>query len=161
MSTFRLTPNFTIGEFAVSRTHPQLVEPVPDALGPNVVRLAVFQMQPLREAIGRAVTINSGYRPRALNDALGGSPTSQHTNAEAVDWTCANLRRVFEDVMLGRVGWDSRHVGQVIFYPARNFVHSALPSTRYPRPTFCLHWPERGHTYRVMENVAELRRLVP
>jgi len=42
-------------------------------------------LQPIRDAWG-TVTINSGYRSLALNAAIGGSSSSQHTKGEAADF---------------------------------------------------------------------------
>jgi hypothetical protein len=39
----------------------------------------------VREIIGRPVIINSGFRCVKLNNAVGGSLTSQHLYAEAID----------------------------------------------------------------------------
>lgn len=42
-------------------------------------------LNPIREAYGKPITISSGYRCPALNKAVGGVATSQHTKGEAVD----------------------------------------------------------------------------
>ena len=42
-------------------------------------------LQPLRSAWGKPLAINSGYRCKALNMAVGGVPTSQHMKGEAAD----------------------------------------------------------------------------
>ena len=42
-------------------------------------------LQPLRDAVKRAVRISSGFRCQELNKAVGGVETSQHTNGEAAD----------------------------------------------------------------------------
>lgn len=42
-------------------------------------------IQPLRDAWGKPLAINSGYRCPEVNQAVGGVPTSQHTNGEAAD----------------------------------------------------------------------------
>lgn len=44
-------------------------------------------LDPLREWYGKPIKVNSGYRCEALNEAVGGSPTSQHKLYEAVDIT--------------------------------------------------------------------------
>lgn len=154
-ATFRLTPDFALGEFAVSESRPDLVEPVPDHLGPNVVRLAKDVLQPIRDRVGLPLRILSGYRSEALNEAIGGSETSQHRRAEAADFTTAGIGALFRDLMRG--GLDLP-IGQAVYYPAQVFVHIALPSQRYPSPTWCLHWPERGHRYRVLRGLPDLER---
>lgn len=156
---FRVSPNFTIGELAVSRTHPQLVEPVPDQFGDRAVRLITQVLQPVRDEDGRT-TINSGYRSELLNRALGGSSTSQHLRAEAADIVTTNVLQTFEGLMTGRIKVSPAHLGQAIYYPAQGFLHLALPSARYPRPSFHLHWPQRGHEYLQLRDVAQLRTLL-
>ena len=42
-------------------------------------------LDPLRKAYGNSFSITSGYRTKAVNDAVGGSSTSQHTKGEAAD----------------------------------------------------------------------------
>lgn len=44
-------------------------------------------LDPLREWYGKPIKINSGYRCEALNEAVGGSDTSQHRLGEAADIT--------------------------------------------------------------------------
>jgi len=44
----------------------------------RIKELAEKVFDPLREWVGGAVKINSGYRSAAVNKAIGGSPTSQH-----------------------------------------------------------------------------------
>ena len=44
-------------------------------------------LDPLREAWGGPIQVNSGYRCPALNKAVGGSPYSQHQRSEAADIT--------------------------------------------------------------------------
>lgn len=42
-------------------------------------------LDPLREALGRPVNINSGFRSEAVNKAVGGAASSQHRFGEAAD----------------------------------------------------------------------------
>lgn len=41
--------------------------------------------QPIREYFGKPIYVSSGYRSEALNNAIGGSPTSQHSKGQALD----------------------------------------------------------------------------
>lgn len=127
----RLTPHFALTEFAVSASHPSLVQPVPDALAGYCRLLAVLALQPAREALDAPLRITSGYRDAALNRAVGGSPTSQHLVAQAADVTTADPATLF--LWLCQTNPDG--IGQVIFYPAQRFVHVALVSARYPTYT--------------------------
>jgi len=44
-------------------------------------------LDPLREAWGGPIRVNSGYRCPELNKAVGGTPGSQHQRGEAADIT--------------------------------------------------------------------------
>ena len=73
-------------------------------------------LQPLRDAWGKPLYINSGYRCPELNREAGGVPTSQHVKGEAGDVACDN------PVELARLA-ASMHLpyDQMILYPT--FVH--------------------------------------
>ena len=50
-------------------------------------------LNPLREALGRPIYINSGFRTPELNEAIGGARNSQHIATDvyaAVDLDCKN-----------------------------------------------------------------------
>ena len=47
-------------------------------------------LDPLREAWGKPIRVNSGYRCPALNKAVGGAPASQHMRGEAADITAGS-----------------------------------------------------------------------
>ena len=53
----------------------------------NLIALVDNVLDPLREAWGKPIHVNSGYRCRALNKAVGGVPASQHMRGEAADIT--------------------------------------------------------------------------
>lgn len=56
-------------------------------------------LDPLREAWGKPITVNSGYRCPALNRAVGGTATSHHLRGMAADITTGNRadnRRLFQ-----------------------------------------------------------------
>lgn len=75
----QLTPNFRFGEFA-SRgqlpTDPQVVA--------RILKLAE-QLQVLRDELGKPITIISGWRSKAHNDAVGGAKASRHMLGDAAD----------------------------------------------------------------------------
>lgn len=158
-----IAPSFTLEEYAVSASHPDLVEPVPEHLIPVAVRHARALLQPIRDHVDRPVEILSGYRALALNSAVGGSRSSQHRAAEATDITLPGerqadaVRALFEDLVTGRLRIPC---GQVIYYPAQTFLHVALPSTRYPEPSFHVHWPTQGYVYRCVASAGDVVQLV-
>ena len=133
---FPITPNFRLSEFEVSQAQPELVEPVPDGCLPNVIKLAVTILQPLREKVG-PLRILSGYRAPALNRAVGGSDGSQHMQGQAADITARQMETHILFTQIQRDAYDLK-VGQVIYYPTENFVHVALQNAKYRTPTFFL-----------------------
>lgn len=81
-----LTPHFTLTELCAT-THKDLaktnLEEAKKIMG-RMYQLAGFAER-VREIIGKPLIINSGYRCVKLNNAVGGSLTSQHLYAEAID----------------------------------------------------------------------------
>lgn len=68
----------------------------------SVRELVLTVLQPLRDAWGAPLSINSGYRCPAVNKAVGGQPASQHLKGEAAD-VCPSSRRLDPSVSLERV----------------------------------------------------------
>lgn len=56
----------------------------------NLAALVDNVLDPLREAWGKPIYVNSGYRCPALNKAVGGVSTSQHLQGQAADITTGN-----------------------------------------------------------------------
>ncbi|MBQ6279096.1 MAG: peptidase M15 [Muribaculaceae bacterium] len=56
----------------------------------NLTALVDNVLDPLREAWGKPIRVNSGYRCQALNKAVGGVPASQHMRGEAADITAGS-----------------------------------------------------------------------
>ena len=51
----------------------------------NLRALCAAVLDPLREAIGQPVMVNSGYRGPKLNERVRGAPNSQHVEGKAAD----------------------------------------------------------------------------
>lgn len=86
----QLTDNFSLEELTRSVTAGNKgidnnPEPVHVA---NLRALAKSVLQPARDHINAPVQVNSGYRSRKLNKAIGGSKKSQHCRGEAADISC-------------------------------------------------------------------------
>lgn len=56
----------------------------------NIVALVENVLEPLREAWGGPLFINSGYRCKSLNELVGGVETSQHRRGQAADVGCTD-----------------------------------------------------------------------
>lgn len=88
----KLSNNFDLAEFVKSDTATRMgIDNTPAFQEvENIARLVVNVLQPLRNAYGKPITVNSGYRCQALNKAVGGSPTSSHMKGEAADITAGS-----------------------------------------------------------------------
>lgn len=84
-----LSENFQIRELLVSEIAAQRNIPnLPDAEQLlSLVRLCMHVLEPVRQRYGRPVIVTSGFRSAALNRAIGGSSTTQHSQGEAADFT--------------------------------------------------------------------------
>ncbi len=82
-----ITKNFTLEELVRSATASRLSipnTPSPSVLG-NLTQLCERILQPLRDAYGKPIVVNSGYRSPELNKAIGGAKNSQHMGGQAAD----------------------------------------------------------------------------
>ena len=79
-----MTPHFTLAE--LTRTDHRTLDNTPDPIAlANLQRLAEF-LERVREVLGgRAVMVNSAFRSKAVNDAVGSKDTSQHRLGCAAD----------------------------------------------------------------------------
>ena len=80
-----MTPHFTLAELTVTDHRTLDNTPDPIALA-NLQRLAEF-LERVREVLGgKPVMVNSAYRSKAVNDAVGSKDTSQHRLGLAADF---------------------------------------------------------------------------
>lgn len=82
----RLTPNFTLGELTfstISELRGLDNTPTPGEIA-RLRTLCQQILQPARDALG-ALSINSGFRSREVNEAVGGVPNSAHRLGYAAD----------------------------------------------------------------------------
>lgn len=92
---------FTYREFerSVTADNLRINNTIPDNLRGNIEALVDNILDPLREAWGRPITVNSGYRSPSLNKVVGGVATSTHQSGQAADITTGNIadnRRLYK-----------------------------------------------------------------
>jgi hypothetical protein len=83
----KLSKNLSLAEVTKSATAKRrgiANEPTIDHLE-SLKAVAENIFQPIREEFMCPIFISSGYRSEALNEAIGGSKTSQHSKGEALD----------------------------------------------------------------------------
>lgn len=119
MTMSKISKNFSWEEFTASDTAKRLG--IPNAITDwdvrnNVIALVENVLQPLRDAYGKPIKINSGYRCPELNKKVGGVATSQHMKGQAAD--CG----VDDSLALARLLLDlGLEFDQAIVYPT--FLH--------------------------------------
>lgn len=135
-----MKPYFTLYELFASNSQSEVLTVINDKnLSNNFVSI-LFILQELRDICGIPIVVNSLYRNMRHNEKVGGSSTSQHLTASAVDirpldGAVDNLLKAIEVVHL-----KGFPVGQVIRYD--NFVHIGLSCPRHP--SFKLYHYENG-----------------
>ena len=77
----KLTNNFSKSEFDCKSGEEMPLEVLEN------VKLLAIQLQKIREYVGKPIIINSAYRSKAHNKAIGGVKTSQHILGKAADIT--------------------------------------------------------------------------
>lgn len=115
----RISKNFRYSEFTKSDTATRLHiinEITTWEVRDNIKALVEDVLQPLRDAWGGPLFINSGYRCLDLNKAVGGVPTSQHVLGQAADVGCTDPYALAK--LVKRMKLD---VDQCILYP--DFLH--------------------------------------
>ena len=92
----KLSKNFALEEFIRSSTAERMgIDNVPkdEEVIKNLRNLCLEILQPLRDYVGAPVHINSGYRCKELNVAVGGVKNSQHCRGEAADIRIASPKQ--------------------------------------------------------------------
>ena len=93
-SKANLSEHFVLGEFTRSK-YPEVYNiPSHEAIA-NLKRLCVW-LEVLRERVGHAIVINSGYRSPQLNKKVGGAPTSNHLTGCAADIRTSGFKQAIE-----------------------------------------------------------------
>ena len=81
-----LSLHFTLAELTASNKARQLGidNTAPPEIVPRLVRTAEM-LERIRDTLGVPVTVTSGYRGQAVNRAVGGVTSSDHTQGHAAD----------------------------------------------------------------------------
>lgn len=114
-----LSKNFDWKEFEKSDTASRLhiVNVINDwEVRDNIKALVEDVLQPLRDKWGGPLFINSGYRSKELNEAVGGVEASQHRKGQAADVGVTDPYALAKLVKRMKLDFD-----QCIVYP--DFLH--------------------------------------
>ncbi len=120
-----LSKNFSLDELTVTSTSASN-QPI-GIHKEKLLYLCQYLLQPIRDEFGR-VDINSGYRSKGVNLAIGGSKTSQHCKGEAADIRTPDLWEVYLWIL------DNLSFGQCIYEEkgAAKWIHISLPRMDKP-----------------------------
>jgi hypothetical protein len=119
-----LTPHFTLEELTHT-DHREFDNTPNDAELANLVRLADFLEQVKAVLGGKPIMINSAFRCKQVNDAVGSKDTSQHRIGCAADIRVPSMTpdQVVKAIIASGIGYD-----QVIREFDR-WTHISIPNT--------------------------------
>lgn len=125
-----MTPHFTLAELTYT-DHRQFDNTPNEKELVNLKRLALF-LETVKDALdGRPIIINSGFRSKQVNDAVGSKDTSQHRLGCAVDIRVPGLTpdQVVRAVIAANLPYDQ------IIREFDRWTHISIPNepARAPR----------------------------
>jgi hypothetical protein len=127
-----LSPNFSLAELTASETADRLnIDNTPNASEmANLIRLAVFLEEVKTVLGGKPIMINSGFRCKRVNDAVGSKDTSQHRLGCAADIRVPNMTpdEVVKAVIASGIGYDQ------IIREFDRWTHISIPSVAGDNP---------------------------
>ena len=137
----QLSPHFTLEELSVTNTG---IDNTPTAAQLTVLKATAAKLEEVRTLLGnKPITVNSAFRNKAVNEAVGGVPNSAHALGHAVDFTCAAFGTPYE--ICKKIAASSIKFDQLI-HERRAWVHLSFDSTRNRRQLLTL--PVSGSTYQ-------------
>jgi uncharacterized protein YcbK (DUF882 family) len=125
----QLSEHFSLDE--LTHTDHRMFDNTPNASEmANLVRLATFLEEVKTVLGGKPVMINSAFRSKQVNDAVGSKDTSQHRNGCAADIRVPSMTpdEVVKAIIASGIGYD-----QVIREFDR-WVHISIPSVAGTNP---------------------------
>ena len=124
-----LTPNFTLEELTITE-HRQFDNTPNEAEKANLKRLAAFLEEVKTLLGGKPIMVNSAFRSKQVNDAVGSKDTSQHRIGCAADIRVPSMTpdQVVRAVIASKLGYD-----QVIREFDR-WTHISVPNTPDAKP---------------------------
>lgn len=102
-------------------------------------------IQSVRDRLGYPITINSAYRCKIVNDAVGSKDTSQHLQGLAVDFVCPKFGTPYEIVKyLHSIGFVADQV-----FCEGSWVHlSKVPEEKENRMMYGTYLPDENGVRR-------------
>jgi putative chitinase len=124
-----MTPHFTLAE--LTRTDHRKLDNTPNAVQlANLKRLAEF-LETVKTALGgKPVMINSAFRSKAVNDAVGSKDSSQHRLGCAADFRVPGMTpdAVVRAIIAAKLPFDQ------IIREFDSWTHISIPTTPASTP---------------------------
>lgn len=124
-----LTPNFTLEELTHT-DHREFDNTPNDAELANLTRLADFLEQVKVVLGGKPIMVNSAFRCKQVNDAVGSKDTSQHRIGCAADIRVPSMTpdQVVKAIIAAGIGYDQ------VIREFDSWTHISIPNTEDTAP---------------------------
>ena len=126
-----LSPNFTLEELTVSEIAARKgLDNTPNATETaNLVRVAEL-LEQVRSLLGKPILINSAFRSKPVNDAVGSRDTSQHRLGCAADIRVPGLtpKQVVQACIDAKLPFDQ------VIEEFDSWTHISVPNTKEQQP---------------------------
>lgn len=125
----KLSPNFTLEE--LTHTDHRQFDNTPNATEiANLTRLAALLEQVRTEIGNKPIMVNSAFRSKQVNDAVGSKDTSQHRIGCAADIRVPGMMpdEVVKKVIASDIGYDQ------IIREFDRWTHISIPNTKDMTP---------------------------
>lgn len=124
-----MTPHFTLAELTHT-DHREFDNTPNEAELANIKRLAEFLEQVKTVLGGKPIMVNSAFRSKAVNDAVGSKDTSQHRIGCAADFRVPGMMpdQVVKAIIASSLGYDQ------IIREFDAWTHISIPNTPNAKP---------------------------
>lgn len=126
----KLSKYFTLEELTYSAKGQALKLPnIPDEATRRTMILTATNMDKIREHLGHPIIVSSCFRSPAVNLAVGGSATSYHLKAQAVDFTCPGFGTPYDvaRAVLELTKKDPSFLVHEVIHEFTQWVHVSFP----------------------------------
>ena len=106
--------------------HNDVVDGIPENYFPYYKRY-LYEIEFFRDAFGKPIYVNSGYRSNFVNEAVGGVSNSQHKFGYAADISVSSRDSISE--LFALIQEMELPFDQVIYYRKAGFIHVSWSPT--------------------------------
>lgn len=148
LSKMKLGNNFTLDEF--TRTSTGLDNIPGDKEIENLRALVKYILQPLRDYLGKPISISSGYRSSLVNEAVGGADSSQHSKGQAADFSVAGMtnQQIIDTIRRLNLPYDQLIDEQL---NGKKWVHVSYNPAAAPRKEWLTARDDRPNKYQLIQ----------